>query len=133
MFETTCQTNMQFFNAIILLILRLMRQVILAERNHFCEAMVIQECSDNAQGLLKAIESRNQRLLIKECDALQVSHTIYISLKTEALHPTHNSQILCCKSFRNKHIYDKVEPGLLLLQWQLFIVKTTDSTDRTVY
>ena len=81
MFETTCQTNMQFFNAIILLILRLMCQVILAERNHFCEAMVIQECSDNAQGLLKAIESRNQRLLIKECDALQVSHTIYISLK----------------------------------------------------
>ena len=34
---------------------------------------VIQECLDHSLGLLKAIESGNERLLIEKCDSLQVS------------------------------------------------------------
>ena len=53
------------------------RQVISAERNEICEAMVIQECSDHSQGLLKALEGGNQRLLIEQCAILQASDAIY--------------------------------------------------------
>ena len=34
---------------------------------------VIQECLDHSLGLLEAIESGNERLLIEKCDSLQVS------------------------------------------------------------
>ena len=68
---------MQFLSGILSLMLGVMRQLILAERSHFCEAMASQQCSDNSQGLLEALKSGNQRQLIKECDALQASHTMY--------------------------------------------------------
>ena len=67
------ETNMLFFKLLIWLLICLERTGISAERNHFCQAMVIEECSNHSKGLLRALESRNRRLLIEECHSLQAS------------------------------------------------------------
>ena len=43
-----------------------------SERDQLCQLTMIQECLDHSLGLLEAIESGNDHLLIKECDSLQV-------------------------------------------------------------
>ena len=48
------------------------QDVTAVEQDSFCQGKVIQECSEQSQGLLKAIESANKRLLKEECDSLQV-------------------------------------------------------------
>ena len=66
---------MLFFKLLIWLLICLEEFLtgISAERNHLCQAMVIEECSHQSKGLLKALESRNRRLLIEECRSLQAS------------------------------------------------------------
>ena len=44
-----------------------------SEEDQLCQVNVIRECLDYSLGLLEAIESGNERLLMKECDSLQVS------------------------------------------------------------
>ena len=67
-----------------MLLMCLKRQDVSAvEQDSFCQAKVIQECSDQSQGLLKAIESGNKRLLREECDSLQVGQYL-------ALYSSHN-------------------------------------------
>ena len=64
-----------------------------SERDQLCQLTMIQECLDHSLGLLEAIESGNDHLLIKECDSLQVrlglwpssstlkkTHTLYLSV-----------------------------------------------------
>ena len=58
----------------LLLFALLGRTVVSSEKNENCEALVIQQCSDRSQGLLKAVESGNQRFSDKDCGGLQVSH-----------------------------------------------------------
>ena len=68
-------TNMLFLSIFISVFISLELDVISAEKNLNCEAVVMQECSDHSKGLLKGLESENQLLLDKECDALQASYT----------------------------------------------------------
>ena len=64
---------MQFLTIYLLLVLWLERKTVSPEKNEFCEALVIRECSDHSLGLLKVLESKDKHLLNEECDALQVS------------------------------------------------------------
>ena len=49
-----------------------------SEEDQLCQVNVIRECLDYSLGLLEAIESGNERLLMKECDSLQVSQLFKI-------------------------------------------------------
>ena len=49
-----------------------------SEEDQLCQLNVIRECLDYSLGLLEAIESGNERLLMKECDSLQVSQLFEI-------------------------------------------------------
>ena len=53
-----------------------------SERDQLCQLMMIQECLDHSLGLLEAIESGNDRVLIKECDSLQVRLGLWPSSST---------------------------------------------------
>ena len=46
--------------------------IISSEQDQSCQVKVIQECLDHSLGLLEAMESGNERLLIEKCDSLQV-------------------------------------------------------------
>lgn len=67
---------MTFFKIFLALLISLIHQVDLVERNHFCEEMVVQECKEHSKGLLTAIENGNRRLVNKECEALQASNRV---------------------------------------------------------
>ena len=53
-----------------------------SERDQLCQLTMIQECLDHSLGLLEAIESGNDHLLIKECDSLQVRLGLWPSSST---------------------------------------------------
>ena len=63
---------MQFLAIYLSLVLWLARKTVSSEKNEFCEALVIRECSGHSRGLLKVLESEDKHLLNEECDALQV-------------------------------------------------------------
>ena len=66
------QLRMLFSQLLFMLLICLERQAIAVEPDYLCQAAVIQECSDQSQGLLKALESGNEHLLMEECNLLQV-------------------------------------------------------------
>lgn len=63
---------MQFLPIYISLVVLLAGKTVSSERNEFCGAQVIRECSGHSRGLLNVLESGNKHLFNKECDALQV-------------------------------------------------------------
>ena len=64
---------MVYLRFFLLLFFGLRANIISSEQEQPCQVKVIQECLDHSLGLLEAIESGNERLLIEKCDSLQVS------------------------------------------------------------
>ena len=64
---------MVYLRFFLLLFFGLRANIISSEQDQSCQVKVIQECLDHSLGLLEAIESGNERLLIEKCDSLQVS------------------------------------------------------------
>ena len=64
---------MVYLRFFLLLFFGLRVNIISSEQEQSCQVKVFQECLDHSLGLLEAIESGNERLLIEKCDSLQVS------------------------------------------------------------
>ena len=64
---------MVYLRFFLLLFFGFRANIISSEQDQSCQVKVIQECLDHSLGLLEAIESGNERLLIEKCDSLQVS------------------------------------------------------------